>query len=431
MRRRLPAEITGLALSAALLAGCAQGPGDAAGDGVVELTFWAWAPNMERIVDEWNADRPDVQVTVSNLAQGDNLVTKLLTSHKAGFLPDLVQAEYQALPTLVSRGVLADISGHTQGAGDRFPESAWRQATLGTDAVYAIPQDVAPMMMFYRHDLFAELDLVVPRDWDEFADTARQVRERDPGRYLTTFSANDPGWFAGLSQQARASWWSTEGGTWSVGVAGPPTLDVARYWGELVEQDLVDDQPMYTPAWNKALGDGTQLAWLSGVWAPGVLAGTVPQTEGDWRMAPLPQWDPDRPATGNWGGSTTAVTTGSEHAAAAAEFALWLNTDPEAVGLLIQEAGVYPALESAQTGGALTEPPPFMAGQPDFYEEAAGIAATTSPFAFGPNVNVTYATYKAAFTDVINEDADFTDAVRRMHEATLTDMRDTGFEVAG
>src|SRR5690606_22120673 len=126
-------------------------------------------------------------------------------------------------------------------------------------------------------------------------------------------SATDPGWFAGLSQQAGASWWNVSGDAWNVSINDPATLRVAEYWQGLVDQDLVDDQPMYTPEWNAALNDGTQIGWVSAVWGPGVLAGNAADTAGRWRMAPLPQWSEGEHVTGNWGGSSTGVTTDSEH----------------------------------------------------------------------------------------------------------------------
>ena len=100
---------------------------------------------------------------------------------------------------------------------------------------------------------------------------------------------------------------------------------------------------MYTPEWNAALNDGSQVGWLSAVWAPGVLAGNAPDTEGKWKMAPMPQWDAAAPATGNWGGSATAVTTQSEHAEQAVEFITWMNTSEEGVAALADVSGIYPA----------------------------------------------------------------------------------------
>ena len=67
---------------------------------------------MDKVVDLWNKGRKQQQipVTVKKQASGDSLVTKILTAHKAKKAPDLVQVEYQALPTLVSNDALADIA---------------------------------------------------------------------------------------------------------------------------------------------------------------------------------------------------------------------------------------------------------------------------------------------------------------------------------
>jgi multiple sugar transport system substrate-binding protein len=424
------AAAAALTLGAALV-GCTD-DGDGSGPGgPVELTFWSWVPNIETVVEVWNAANPDVQVTVSEQGAGDDLVTLVLTAAQAGDAPDLVQVEYQALPTLVSNDVLADISGHVGDVADDFAEGLWQQVTLGTDAVYALPQDAGPMMLYYRADLFNELGLTVPTTWEEFAQTARAVREADPDRYLTTFSANDPGWFAGLAQQAGARWWAIEGDAWRVSINDPATRRVAEFWNGLVAEDAVDDQPMYTPEWNAALNDGTQLAWVSAVWGPGVLAGNAESTAGRWRMAPLPQWSTGEQVTGNWGGSSTGVTTDSAHAEAAAEFAVWLNTSPEAVELLVTEGGLYPASTTGQSSPALAEPPEFFSEQADFYDLARTIADTAAGFTWGPNVNVAYDAYRDAFGAAITDRTPFAAAVDRMQQVTVDDLRRQGFPVAG
>jgi multiple sugar transport system substrate-binding protein len=397
----------------------------------VTLTFWSWVPNIDKVVALWNAANPNIQVEASNQAQGDELVTKLLTAAKAGNPPDLAQAEYQALPTLVSNEVLADIKPYTNDAKAQFAAGVWNVITLGTDAVYAIPQDIGPMMMYYRADEFDRLGLKVPTTWDEYAQTARTVRQKSPNQYLTTFSSNDPGWFVGLAQQAGANWWGINGSTWKVSVNDAATRKVATYWGDLAGEGAIDNKPMFTPEWNAQLNNGTLLTWPSAVWAPGELSGNAPDTAGKWKVAPLPQWAASESKTGSWGGSSTAVTAGSKHADAAAKFAIWLNTSAEATTALVKEGGIYPAATSAQSGGALASAPAFFSNQPDFYQVAKTIAATAVGFTFGPNVNVTYSAYKDAFSKAITDHSAFSGAVDQMQTATVDDMKKNGFTVSG
>lgn len=442
MRRTLRGGLLALCatLSASvLLTACSGGSADsseaadtAASGETVELTYWSWAPDMDKTVEVWNESHPDIQVTVNKQDGGDDAVTKLLTAIKAGSgAPDVMQAEYQALPTMVAAGALADITGYL---GDdvqgHFSEGLWNAVTLGTDAVYAVPQDSGPMMFYYRADVFEKLGIEVPTTWEEYAEAARTIHEANPKQYLGTFSSTDPGWFVGLTQQAGASWWGIDGDSWSVDIDSAASEKVAGFWGGLVEEGVIDNSPMYTPAWNAALNDGTQVGWVSAVWAPGVLASNAEDTQGKWKAAVLPQWDTGSAANGNWGGSSTAVTSQSEHPAEAAEFAAWLNTSAEGVEALATISNVYPA-DQQNSSAALSEPPAFFEDQEDFYDIAAEAAASTQSFTYGPNTNVAYSAYADAFGDAAeSKSADaFVKALATMQTQTLDDLSASGFSV--
>jgi multiple sugar transport system substrate-binding protein len=438
-----PGLVLLLVLLTAALAGCGgsdnEGGGDTGGAATtpvpdpkepVTLTFWSWAPEIKQVVKLWNAKHPNLQVKVSQPAQGDALVTKLITANKAGNPPDLAQAEYQALPSMLGADMVADITKFVEPIKGEFSDGTWQLVTFG-DAVHGVPQDVAPMMLLYREDLFKRYGLTVPKTWDEFGAEAKKLRAKEPKRYLTTFSAGDPGWFAGLAQQAGGEWWKVDGENWTVGITDEGTKKVADYWNGLVSEKAILDQPMYTPQWNKQLNDGTLLAWPTAVWGPGVLAGTAPDTKGKWAMAPLPQWSEGEQAAGFWGGSSTAVMKKSKHQAEAAKFATWLNTDPEAVEALIGISNVYPASIKGQASPALSKPPAFMPNDAGFFTRSAEISKIAKGFTWGPNVNVTYQAYKDAFSKAIRSKTPFTGALDAMQQGTVQDMKKAGYKVSG
>jgi multiple sugar transport system substrate-binding protein len=323
---------------------------------------------------------------------------------------------------------VADITKRVEPIRGEFTDATWDTVTLN-DNVYAIPQDIAPMMLFYRRDLFKKYGLEVPKTWEEFASTAAKLRSEDPKRYLTTFSSDDPGWFAGLAQQAGGQWWNIDGKSWSVGIDDDATKRVGDYWNRLVADKLILGESMYTPQWNKRLNDGTLLAWPSAVWGPAVLEGIAPKTKGKWAMAPLPQWSEGDNAVGYWGGSSTAVMKKSKHPVEAAEFAAWLNTDPQAVEALISISNVYPASTDGQSAPALNEPPSFLPDDSGFFSRAAEISKTARGFTWGPNVNVAYQSYRDAFGKAIRSNQPFTGALDTMQERTVQDMEKSGFEV--
>lgn len=426
------------ALAAVLLAATACSGDDSsdskeAGGGKADLTYWSWAPGMDKVVRGWNAAHPDIQVTVNKQDGGDAAVVKLLTAIKAGSgAPDIMQAEYQKIPTLVSADAIADIAEQAGSLKSKFPDSVWNSVTLGSEAVYGVPQDSGPMMFFYRSDVFDKLGITAPTTWDQYAEAARKVHAADKKKYLGTFSSADPGWFTGLAQQAGASWWGVKGDAWTVAIDDAATQKVASYWGGLVQEGVIANSPMYTPDWNAALNDGTQVGWLGAVWGPGVLEGNAASTKGKWKATALPQWDPSAPKNGNWGGSATSVTTQSKHKAQAAEFIAWLNTDPAAVKALAGDANVYPAVSDAATT-ALTSPPAFFADQPDYYTIAAESAKVTNPFTYGPNVNVAFSAYNDAFGKAAEskQAAGFPAALTTMQKTTAEDMKNSGFKIAG
>ncbi|WP_229072926.1 ABC transporter substrate-binding protein [Actinoplanes sp. DH11] len=398
----------------------------------VALTYWSWTPNMDKVVAAWNAANPNIQVTVNKQDGGDPAVTKLLTAVKAGSgAPDIMQAEYQKIPTLVSANAITDIAGEVGSLKEKFPEGVWNGVTLGSDAVYGVPQDSGPLMFFYRSDVFESNGLAAPKTWDDYAAAAEKIHKTDPKQYLGTFSATDAGLFTGLAQQAGASWWGVTGDAWSVNINDAATQKVAAYWGGLVEKGVIDNKPMYTPEWNAALNDGTQVGWVSAVWAPGVLEGSAKDTKGKWAAAPMPQWDAAAPATGNWGGSATSVTAQSKHKAQAAKFVTWLNSDPAALKLLATDANIYPAATDASA--VLTAPPAFFADQADYYTIAGDAAKAAKPFTYGPNVNVAYSAFNDAFGKAAESKkaAAFTESLATIQQTTVDDLKNSGFTVAG
>jgi len=403
---------------------------DSGGSGEpVELTFWSWMTNIKDVVAIWNNANPDIHVTVDRLAEGDDLVTRIITANKAGNLPDLMQAEYQALPVLVSNGIVADLSQDVKPIRDSISEGAWNQVTWN-GKTFAVPGDIAPLMMFYREDRFAELGLTVPTTWKEFAETARSVRAADPSSYLTSFSPGDTGWFAGLSQQAGADWWSTEGESWKVNIDSEPTQRVATFWGDLVAEHAVATNATYSAEWNAALNDGTQLAWVSPVWGAGVIAGIAPDTAGLWRAAPMPQWSTGQDVTGYWGGSSAAISAHTKHYKESMKFLTWLFTSTEATKALVDISGLYPAAVSGQEYALQTVTPAILKGQDDFYRLAAHAASVARGFTWSPNVTATYSTLHDAFSAAIEAGTPLVDALPAIESSSQADLEAQGYQVA-
>jgi multiple sugar transport system substrate-binding protein len=426
--------IAGAALAAVLAAGCSSAGGtspstssSASASQKVTLSFWTWVPNMDKIVAIWNKAHPDIQVQVQTQAGGDAELTKLLTAAKAGNPPDLAQVEYQVLPTLVSNNYLANIAQWDASLRGDFPAGIWDQVTLGTSDLYGLPQDAAPMALFYRADLFKKYGLTVPTTWAQFAADATRLHSQAPGVYLGTFSSADPGEFAGLTQQAGAQWWSASGSAWTVGIDDAASQKVASYWQSLVAGGGVNNQPQWTAAWNKGMNDGQYIAWVSDIWAPSDFPTTAPAGSGKWVMTQLPQWSAGGHIVGNWGGSSTAVMAASKHQQDAAEFAQWLNTTPAATAALVSDGGIYPADSAAEA--AITSPPTYFSNEPAFWSLGKQYSSEAAQVTWGPDVNVAYSEFTTAFGAATNAKGSFLSPLAAIQTAVLNDMKKTGFTV--
>ena len=170
------------------------------------LTYWTWAPNMDKVVDDWNADAPEHPGHRQQAGRRRRQVTKLLTAIKAGSgAPDLIQAEYQKLPTLVCNDALADISRTPTAAQGRLRRRAsGSTVTLGSDARLRDPAGLRPDDVLLPQRPLPAVRPDGPEDLGRVRGRPREhCRPEDPKQYLTTFSATDPGWFAGPRPAGR------------------------------------------------------------------------------------------------------------------------------------------------------------------------------------------------------------------------------------
>ncbi len=361
-------------------------------DGPVELSYTSWIPGIEVAVDAWNAANPDVQVTVQTGPNGNGgTYQNFFNQLKAGNAPDLGQIEYDALPNFRVQDGLTDLSACADvvAAQEQFVDWTWGQVTLGDDeSVWAVPQDAGPMALFYRADLFEQHGIPVPTTWEEYAQAAEQVKAA--GGYITNFSTADVNQLAGFVWQAGGQWFSNDADGWTVSLTSPESEQVADYWQGLLEDDLVSTVPAWTTEWDNAYNSGQVWTWTSAVWGANSIASGAPDTAGKWAVAPMPQWEEGGNAAGNWGGSSTAVFTGTEHLYEATQFALWLNTSEEALTILNEEANLYPATTDGLSLPVLQEGVEFYGGQ-QIYDVFAEASEQVDPdFVWGPTMTQVY-----------------------------------------
>ncbi|WP_454050579.1 ABC transporter substrate-binding protein [Cellulomonas sp. Marseille-Q8402] len=436
--RRLTA-LTAAGMTALLLAACGGGSGseEAAPAGTrapgeqIELTFWSWVPGVDKAVDLWNEENPDVQVKLEQIPSGSaGGYAKMYSALEAGTgAPDLAQVEYQEIPGFLLENGLVDLADYgADEYADEFVDWQWQQGVFG-DGVYAIPQASGPMGLFYREDLFTQWGIEVPTTWGEFRTAAEQVRAADPEAYISTFPPGNSAWFTALAWQNGGQWFGVDGDTWTVDIDNEATREVAEYWDAMVADDLVKTDPDFANGWYSDLQQGRIAAWVSAQWGDAIIAGNAPDTAGKWRVAPMPQWDEGGDfASANWGGSSTAVVTGTDYAAEAMKFAVWLNTDPESIELLIDGGYGWPAAADALEGSSLDQEYEFFGGQKinDVFAEAD--QAIDRDWSWVPTTAATYQHLNDGFQKAIAGNGTFVEAVEQAQAQTIADLEAKGLQ---
>ncbi len=385
-------------------------------------------PGIDKPVDLWNRKNPEVQVTVEQVSAVDGeQYAKMHAAIKAGNPPDLGQVEFPVIPSFLLDNGLLDLA--PLGAArhkDKFFGWQWRQSVFGK-GIYAIPQASGPMGLFVRQDLFEKWDVPVPATWDAYEAAAKKIRKK--GAWIETFSATNGNRLAGLAWQAGAKWYATKGDTWVISIDDEPTRKVADYWEALVRQKLIKTIPDRQNAWYKDLQTGAIPAWVGASWGDALLVGNAPGTKGKWRAAPLPQWKPGGRTFANWGGSTTAVFAKAPYPKDALDFAVWLNTDPESIALLINGGYGFPSAKKGYATGALDVDKAFFGGQEYSKIFADAGAHVDTSWQWGPGVDTLYQRLGDAFTDALGTGASFRSVLTKVQGQTIADLKGKGLKV--
>jgi multiple sugar transport system substrate-binding protein len=341
--------VTTLALAGALTActgggsndgGDAQGGNDATNctnsipkEDLPVVTLWAWYPNMELVVDNFNEQNDEVQVCWTNVGQGGDEYDKFQTAITAGTgAPDVIMVEADRIPTFQIQEALVDISGFGYDeVKDDYSEGAWKDVSVG-DGVYGVPVDGGPMGMIYRADIFEQYGITPPTTWAEYEAAAQTVKDAG-GPLFGDLGANVPAVMMALQYQNGAQPFTYDPSTpEKIGIElnDDASKEVLDYWAGLVEKGLVGTQDQFTPEYISGVIGGDYATYISAAWAPGYLTGAgVGEGEdaGVWKVAPLPQWDASNPVSVNWGGSAFSVTSQATNPELAAKVAFGVYAD--------------------------------------------------------------------------------------------------------
>ena len=330
----------------------------AACSGAVTLQFLTpvWqdgtVDEVQAIVDEWNAARPDIQVNIVSVAW-ENINDYLLTSFQAGQGPDLihqdtvmcyeygVQRYAEPLNRYLDAATLADT-----------PQASWDGVSDDQGNIYGVPFLQETLVIFYNKVMLAAAGITPPADgmvtWDELRDYAQRLTIRDASGQTTTW-----GLLAPLEQRL---WWclvdQNDGhvlvkhtdGTWHVEI-DDPARDAIQFYTNLVTVDHVMPQDVLSYDFTSLLQGfktGKYAMFTFGCWVRDWI-NNLTQNQLDWGM--LEVKGPVRNVTES-DPQGVCIYSGSAHKDEAAQFLLYF-TNTENQARIAKADWLFPIRQSA------------------------------------------------------------------------------------
>ncbi|MDO3703253.1 extracellular solute-binding protein [Micromonospora sp. C28SCA-DRY-2] len=369
------AKAVAVVVAGLLAVGCAPStaPSSTGGGDKTTGTLRVWLfdePNRtpkERVVKEaiteFTAARRDVTVDVQYLAVQTRSERFRGAFNDPASAPDVVEFGNTDLPEYVAAGGLAELGADVDSWAEGKDLDPDLRASATIDGkLYGVPWYVGVRALYYRTDLFAELDLAPPGSQEQLVAAARKIRAAKPdlfglavgGKY--TFGALPFIWDAGGDVATRS------GDHYTAAINSPQSRAGIRAYTDLIKPDNCPPQQCADLTGGKTVelfaSGKAGMAILGNFNRAAVEAGAA---NGRYAVLPLPGTKPGSIAPAFAGGNNLGIMRNTQRRTLAADF-LELLASKKYQHEMYDAMGNLPTLTSARTELAATEPflKPFL-----------------------------------------------------------------------
>ena len=255
-------------------------------EGVTKLTYWvehtdkATNANVEAfILNPFRQKHPDIDV---ELVAVPDYFRKLETAIAARVTPDMFNiGGARDIGPLADAGAVADLAPYVKDLGWDKKLWSWMWEITPYKGITAfIPTEFEMMNLLYNKQMFADLGLDIPTNFDEILENGRILMENDIIVY---------GYGAAGLPVVQQFWWGHTFHAWAGGHNVWEALTGDRKWTDSVFVDAFEHMKIL---WDENfLADGKALGLAfgdgRGLWAAGRAAQL---NEGTWTMRSIDQW---------------------------------------------------------------------------------------------------------------------------------------------
>lgn len=314
-------------------------PNESAANGKVTLKLWYWNGAVsDSTIEAAKAKFPNIDLQAEKLPSGGDFLTKLKTTITGGGSgPDIVTMDSWISTMLTYKDKFVNL--YDQGAQDIKPQYLdwkWKMGgTLDDKYLIGLPIDVAPVVLYYRSDLFEKAGVASkPEDfknqvktWDDYFNLLKQVKDKTGSQSATIVDL-----FRSIIGQNSQSYFDVDGKY--IGdqghIKGAWDASVKAYQAGLTFPFSSDSEK------NAAMNNGKISSFSGASWAVGDVIAAAPDTKGKWNIAYPPG------GVGNQGGSFMGILKSSKYPKEAYEVIKFL-VSPENLVAGYKEFGNYPS----------------------------------------------------------------------------------------
>lgn len=328
---------------------------DTPATGTVEI--WAQAGEggaLTEFVKSFEAENPDVTVTVTSLPANTAFDAKITAAIASGSVPDVINLYSQTQSTIFTTGGIAPVPTGLVDSSVFFPASY--EPTVVNGESYAVPWYAYSQVFYYRSDLAQQAGVEPPQTWEDMKTFAAAIQNAGLAEHGLGLGIS---WDQYSPQQLNdfivgngGSLISSDLSTWTINE--PANVEALSFWGTLFAEGYASaDEPQFLDV-VPFLTSGKVASTNNGPW----LTSWLDQANGEgWSKAHigavLPPAGP-KGQSATVGSSTLAVLKDAKNPVAAWKFVRWM-AEPETQLAWYAASGNLPAVVSAWDDPAIAD----------------------------------------------------------------------------
>lgn len=318
---------------------------------------------IKAALTEWSKKHPNVEVRVVSREYADHHTAMTTALAASSGLPDVMTIEYGYLGRFSQSGGLENLAAAPYTAGRfeaRFVPFAWTQGHDERNGQTALPTDIGPGALFYRHDILAKAGVKpeqLTAHWGGFVEAGKQVKAKT-GAFLVAHARDVKDIVIRNGIPAGEGIYYNAKGESVVGTS-PRFQQAFALAKSIRDNDLDAKINAWSNDWGEGLKRGNITVQMMGAWLGGHLQNWLaPNTAGMWRSTTLPEG-----LATSWGGTFYAIPKKAQNKELAWDLIQHLTLNKAQQQAAFEKFNAFPALMDAQTGAFFEAPVPFLGNQ--------------------------------------------------------------------